>query len=91
MASRKQQLIPGAEPVSIPAIDEAADQYVKVRNKRMKLTLEEVELRDKLVELMKENELTVYEWDEQIIELTATEKVKVRKRKDAEENGEAEE
>ncbi len=89
MATRKQQLIPGAEPVSIREIDEAADQYIKVRNRRMKLSLEEVELRDKLTALMQEHKLIIYEWDEQIVELTATEKVKVRKKQGAGENGES--
>src|SRR5260370_321437 len=84
-----EQLIPGAEPVSIREIDEAADQYIKVRNRRMKLSLEEVELRDKLTALMQEHKLIIYEWDEQIVELTATEKVKVRKKQGAGENGES--
>lgn len=88
--ARKQQLIEGTEPLSIPEIDEKAEKYVSVRNKRMKLNLEEVQLRDELVSLMHEHNISVYDWDEQIVELTATEKIKVRQRKDAE-NGEAKE
>ena len=42
----KQQYIPGAEPPSIPEIDEAADDYVDLRDRRMELLDRETAAKD---------------------------------------------
>lgn len=67
------------EPPSIKEIDEAADEYVRVRNARMRATEREVERRDILEALMKKHELKSYEFEDKRVELAVTEKVKVKK------------
>jgi hypothetical protein len=78
----KQTLIPGAEPDSIPAIDEVAEQYVMFRDARMQNLVKEIEEGDKLQALMIEHKLKIYEFDGQIVTLAETIKVKVKKKKE---------
>src|ERR1700759_4183562 len=59
MAKRQQELA-GMERDSIPEINAAAEAYVKARDKRMKLTEEEVDAHDDLVEAMKRHKVRVY-------------------------------
>jgi hypothetical protein len=56
----KQTTIPGTTPKSIAEIDKAAEAYVEVRDKRMKLTVKEVEAQATLVAVMQKHGLTVY-------------------------------
>lgn len=46
----------GVAHVRIPEVDEAAASYVRFRDRRMELTKKEVESKDKLIEVMHENE-----------------------------------
>jgi hypothetical protein len=96
MAKAKQESLPGMEPPHIAEIDAAAEAYRGTRNRRMRLTEKEVEQREILQAMMKKHELKNYEYDDHIVVLDVTEKVKV-KNKGAEEgestesNGESEE
>jgi len=47
---------PGVAPVKIKALDDAAEKYVHARDRRMKLTEEEVEAKRDLIHLMHKNE-----------------------------------
>lgn len=86
----KQQRIPGSEPPSIPALDDAAETYYEVMQDRLKLTKEEHEAMDSLVEKMSEHGVERYETaDGLVVTITAKSKCKVKKRKDAESNGES--
>jgi len=48
----KQATIPGTNGKAITEIDRAAEAYVEIRNKRMKLTTKEVEAQATLVAAM---------------------------------------
>ena len=84
MAKAKQGHLEGMEPPTIKELDEAADNYMDIRDKRMAMTRKECSKQDHLQELMKEHKLTVYEYDGYIVTLNQTEKVKVRKRPEGE-------
>ena len=85
----KQRYLKGMEPRSIPEIDRAADAYRDVRDERMGLTERETELSTALCEAMNKHKLVHYTYDEYVVDLGNTEKVKVKKRP-AEVNGEVE-
>jgi hypothetical protein len=87
----RQQRIPGTEPESIKAIDDAADNYYEVMVERVRLSKQEDDAKDNLIDKMKENGVDRYETpDGLIVTITAKSNVKV-KRKAESENGEAEE
>lgn len=76
MSSKKQLEIPGTERQSIPEIEEAAEKYRAVRDKRMRLTEQEVAAKVNLLQVLieHENELTpngnderVYRYDDEIV------------------------
>lgn len=76
---QKQEVLPGVQDSKIEALDDAAMQYVRVRDRRMTLTDEEVELKAKISQLMHANEKTIYRRGKISIELKPEgEKVKVR-------------
>lgn len=85
----KQQMIPGTEPEVIPEITAKAEEYVEWRDARMDAGRMEVKTGGELLELMKKHKRTAYEYNGKIVELGAQEKVKVRKLKGQEDNGEA--
>jgi hypothetical protein len=86
--SKKQEELPGVESPSIPEIDTAAAAYVKVRDRRMKLTEDECAAKAKLIEVVTEHkkELTpngdgerTYRFDDFIVILKpGRDNVKVR-------------
>lgn len=96
---KAQMEIPGTERPSIIEIEDAAEQYVKIRDKRMKLTEQEIVCRANLIQTMESHrkELVVngdgaliYRYDDEIVTL-APGKVKVRvKRAGEEDEGEEE-
>jgi hypothetical protein len=63
MAKQKQGHFEEMAPPSISELDDAAESYVDVRNKRMKLTTKEIEAHGQLLEIMKKHKLTHYEYD----------------------------
>lgn len=74
----RQQRIKGTEQESIPGLDAAIEEYVEIRDKRMRLTEKEIEARTALEELMRQNKKKTYKHDGYIAELQSTEKAKVR-------------
>lgn len=52
----KQNELPGVERTSIPEIDTAAEEYVKIRDKRMGLTEKEVVAKTNLVQVVLANQ-----------------------------------
>ena len=75
----------GVELPRIKAIDEAFDDLLGARTKRMQWGKKEKEAQTKLVGLMHENDLTVYNYDELVYEIGVKENIK-RKPKDKEED-----
>ena len=81
---KKQTELPitgrGAEALDIPEIDEAAEAYVEVRDRRQALTEKEVAAKDKLLGLMKGHKLSKYVFDGRLVEVVPIdETVKVKK------------
>ena len=74
----KQMEIPGAEAPRIKEIDEAAESYVSIRDKRNKMTEKVLEARKGLVDVLKlnvkelslrPNGVRVYRFDDMVVEL----------------------
>lgn len=72
----KQTELPGTERPSIKEIDKAADYYVNVRDRRMKLTEQEVAAKAQLLQTVLQHEAKlskngdgeiVYRYDEEIV------------------------
>ena len=76
----KQQYIDGTEPVRVKEIEEAADTYRDIRDRRQELTREETAANEALLALMKEHGLTSYRYDGSEVTL-AKEKEKARVRR----------
>lgn len=81
--TKQGYLDPAMEPPCVPAIDSLADLYMEKRDERMAALKEEVELNDQLDKLMKDNRLTVYEYNGKVVTVNTVEKVKVSKKKTA--------
>jgi len=86
MSKLKQGHIEGMEPPVIQEVEDAAENYYSLNDKSWKLRGKVEEARDALLEVMKKNDLTTYEYDNKIVSVTEKEIVKVKKRK-AEDNG----
>jgi len=76
--AKKQGELPGVERKVIKAVENAADDYVDVRDKRMTLTTKEVEKRAVLIAAMEEHGITSYRYDDRVITLEAKAKVSVK-------------
>jgi hypothetical protein len=46
---------PGVAPVRIKAVDDAAEEYVKIRDRRMGLTKKEIQAKQNLIDLLHKN------------------------------------
>jgi hypothetical protein len=88
-AREKQKFIPGTEPVSIKEIEDVAEAYVDVRDKRMNLTEDESEFKTKLIEVMKKHNLETYNFNGYIVVRSHIDEdeVKVKKARAAKEDG----
>ncbi len=88
----KQATIPGTNHKAIAEIDRAAEAYVDIRDKRMKLTTKEVEAQATLVAAMQKHNLQVYRCnatdDPLDVTLISATKAKVKSPKDDAEDGE---
>lgn len=60
----RQTRIPGTDSEKIKEVDDAAEGYVKARDKRMKLTEAETEAREALISVLKKHKLEVYRDDD---------------------------
>jgi rare lipoprotein A (peptidoglycan hydrolase) len=79
---------PGVAPVRIKAVDDAAEEYVKIRDRRMGLTKKEVQAKQNLIDLLHKNAEKIgaddegimrYEYDDVVVELSpGKEQLKVR-------------
>jgi hypothetical protein len=79
---------PGVAPVRIKAVDDAAEEYVKVRDRRMGLTKKEVQAKQNLIDIIHKNAEKIgaddegimrYEYDDVVVELSpGKEQLKVR-------------
>lgn len=58
--ARKQNALPGLEPKSIKEIDDAAEAYVKERDKRVKQSEREVTAKQALIAAMQKHKIEVY-------------------------------
>lgn len=63
----RQKDLPSIERESIPEITEAAEEYVKVRDRRIKALTQELEKKEALLPLMKEHKKTAYRDDDLIV------------------------
>ena len=61
--TKRQTQIPGTERETIKEVNAAAEEYVEARDERMGLTEREVQAKQHLLEVMKENKLTIYRDD----------------------------
>lgn len=61
---RKQLQIAGTEPVCIPELDEAAEEYVAFRDERMALAQKETASRVRVIDEMKKNNLNTYNFED---------------------------
>jgi hypothetical protein len=85
MSEAQPQRLPGMEDAQLEALHAAALEYAGIRDQRQKLTAQEVELKARLLRLMKESGKDSYEYDGVEVELVTVEetvKVKVRKKDD---------
>lgn len=89
----KQKMIPGTEQETVKEVEDAAENYVKARDERMVLTEFEVKAKDKLIEVMRKYDLSIYKFEDYTVTLDHVEKddVKVKKAKQPgeESNGQA--
>ena len=80
----KQTRLPGMADPKLLDLHKAAEEYVEVRDHRMQLTEEEVELNANVLQLMKKYDKQKYVCDDVEIRVVHTdEKVKVKKLKKA--------
>lgn len=78
----RNQRLPGMEDQKIEGLHNAAAEYAEIRDQRQQLTTQEVELKAKLLRLMKQHKKTEYDFEGVHIELvTEEETVKVRIKK----------
>jgi hypothetical protein len=76
--AKKQTELKGIE-APFPAVEDAAEKYIDVRDKRMSLTEKEVDARAVLVHEMQKEKLTSYRFDDQVVTLLpGKEKVRVK-------------
>lgn len=87
----RQDSLPGMETPRIKAIDDAAATYYEVMMDRCKLSKEEDEAKDSLIDKMKENGVDRYETaDGLVVTVTSKSNIKVKRRKDVSANGDEE-
>ena len=83
MARSKTGALPGMERKTIKEIEQLADEYAELRDKRMGVLKKEVEAKAKLIDAMKRNDQEVYEFEEDgetvTVTLKSEEKVKVKR------------
>ncbi len=86
--------IPGTERPVIKAIEDKAEQYVALRDKRMAMLVKEVEAKGELMAAMRKHEeklrqpdgSLLYAFDESVVVVSCSDKVKVKKLADEEED-----
>lgn len=84
---KAQMEIPGTERPSHPKIDEAADNYIRLKVKKKDLSEKLKEAEAELVAAMHAKELLTYRYDNTLITIDPVEKIKVADVADADEDG----
>ena len=75
----RQERLSGTEDAKIDRLEELAQDYAAIRDQRQRLTVQEVELKKKLMDAMEANKKEVYKRDGIEIKIVAEEKtVKVK-------------
>jgi len=90
-AKAKQQRLPGTEG-KIADLQDAAEKYAGIRDERQELTKQEVDLKGKLLGLMKRHKLTEYKYggvEINVIVEEETVKVRIAKQKEGDEQEDA--
>ena len=80
--TRGTQRLPGIDEGEIKELQDAAIKYAKIRDKRQKLTSDEVSLKADLLKLMKKHKKENYSYDGVEVSIVVEEetvKVKIRK------------
>lgn len=77
----RQKYLAGTEPMTIKELEDAAESYVGVRDKRMALTEVESDAKKLLATLMKKHKLATYAFDGQMIEYTHVDEDQVKVKK----------
>lgn len=81
----RQKRLPGTEDAEIEELESIAEEYVDIRDKRQRLTVNEVRLKGELLTEMKKNNKTTYNHGGcEISVIVEKEKVKVKFKKDDE-------
>lgn len=78
----KQGRLAGMEPETIPEIEDAAENFVKARNKWQRAHQPMIEAHEILHALLKKHGLRHYEFDDTLVDVVGSEKVRVKARKD---------
>lgn len=78
----KQQKIADPNRKTVPEVEAAAENYVKLRNKRMRAGDVEKEAANVLLQLMHHHKLQVYTFNGQVVTIAEVEKIKVNTLKD---------
>lgn len=84
--SKRQSELPGVERPWHKDIENAADDYVAVRDKRKRLGDDEKAAVEKLIMAMQRAKVTKYRYDGKLIVLRELEQVKVSDEKDGDED-----
>jgi hypothetical protein len=81
----RQKRLPGMEEETVAALEDAAHTYYDAMMERVKLSEEEAEAKDNLIERMKEHGRDRYETaDGFVVSVLSKSNVKMKKKKDAE-------
>ncbi len=78
----KQRPLPGMERAVAKDVEEAADAFVNIRDRRLALSEKETEAQATLLAAMKAHRLQSYRYDENLVVVDSKEKVRVKNAKD---------
>jgi folate-dependent phosphoribosylglycinamide formyltransferase PurN len=76
-----QSFIPGTDEERIPAIERAASAYADFRDQRIEAGEQEVKLKKKLIDVMKEYSLETYKFDGFMVILTHVDEDEIKVKK----------
>jgi hypothetical protein len=83
----KQEFIPGTEPPRVREIDDAAETYYEAMMERVKLSKDEDEAKQNLIDKMVKHDIERYETPDGLV-ITVTNKKNVKAKKKNDDNGE---
>ena len=82
--AKAQRELAGMERPKVKEIEDAAEDYVAIRDKRMSLTEKEVDARAVLLAAMEKHKLDAYRFDDRVVIVLPAKKVKVKTASDDE-------